>query len=655
MAQTTPPPIDPVPTPAPQRGDRATFSNRVDAFILWLVNAVTQFAAVATNVYNNAVDAFNSATAASTARTGAETARTGAETARTDAQTARTGAETARTGAETARDAAQNYAAALTATSTSSVLLGTGAKTFTTQAGKQFTVGARLYIVNPADATQFVSGPVTAYSGTTLTIEADVFGGSGTVSNWNISLSGARGVQGLTGGVTGGALTGGLWEKKGADLASAGTIDPWSGGGNFLPLIGVATITTIAPAPQAGAEVTLLATSAATITASANIIIKGVPSGQPYTLSPGDELDVRAETTTTFRVTVRRGDGTAIAATGGALHNLRVFEASGTYTASRTGWHKITCIGASGSSGIAAAYNGASPNATGAGAGGLCVGMRYLVAGQSYIVTVGSGGAAPAALTAIFTNGSVLAANGNSGGATSFSGAGIATMTANGGEGGKGLAGGAGNGMPLAGGVGGTASGGDFNVKGGDGGTITGSANRSPVATGGGAVGLRGAGHNGGNAVSTAVGTVVASGGAGVGGKGGDANSSGPASTAGGGAGGAASGATAGVNYKGVAGGPAATTTAPNDLDLATGGGNMTSANTDAAPGGGSAGGTNTAVYKGGTFAGGGGKATIDVAATAPAGGQYGGAPGGAALVVTSGSATATAATGSNGAVFIEF
>ncbi len=60
MSQTPPPSITPAP-PAPQRGVRSTFSNLVDAFVLWLVNAVTQFGAVATNVYNNAVDAYNNA------------------------------------------------------------------------------------------------------------------------------------------------------------------------------------------------------------------------------------------------------------------------------------------------------------------------------------------------------------------------------------------------------------------------------------------------------------------------------------------------------------------------------------------------------------------------------------------------------------------
>lgn len=64
MSQTTPPTITAAPADAPQRNDRSTFSTRVDAFVTWLIAAVAQFAAVATNVYNNAVDAYNSATAA---------------------------------------------------------------------------------------------------------------------------------------------------------------------------------------------------------------------------------------------------------------------------------------------------------------------------------------------------------------------------------------------------------------------------------------------------------------------------------------------------------------------------------------------------------------------------------------------------------------
>ena len=63
MAQTTPPVIT-TPPAQPERGNRATFSGLVDAFVSWLIAAVAQFGAVATNCYNNAVDAYNSAVAA---------------------------------------------------------------------------------------------------------------------------------------------------------------------------------------------------------------------------------------------------------------------------------------------------------------------------------------------------------------------------------------------------------------------------------------------------------------------------------------------------------------------------------------------------------------------------------------------------------------
>lgn len=64
MSQTSPPTITGSPT-APQRSDRATFSSRVDAFVTWMAAAVTEFGAVAANVYNNAVDAYSNAVAAS--------------------------------------------------------------------------------------------------------------------------------------------------------------------------------------------------------------------------------------------------------------------------------------------------------------------------------------------------------------------------------------------------------------------------------------------------------------------------------------------------------------------------------------------------------------------------------------------------------------
>ena len=77
MAQTTPPTITGAPA-VPQRGDRATFSGRVDAFITWLSTAVAEFGAVATNVYNNAVDAYNSAVASAASAGNAATSESNA-------------------------------------------------------------------------------------------------------------------------------------------------------------------------------------------------------------------------------------------------------------------------------------------------------------------------------------------------------------------------------------------------------------------------------------------------------------------------------------------------------------------------------------------------------------------------------------------------
>ena len=64
MAATAPPGVTAAPTPYPVRSDRTTFSARVDAFVTWLVAAIAQLVALASNVYNNALDAYASATEA---------------------------------------------------------------------------------------------------------------------------------------------------------------------------------------------------------------------------------------------------------------------------------------------------------------------------------------------------------------------------------------------------------------------------------------------------------------------------------------------------------------------------------------------------------------------------------------------------------------
>lgn len=637
MAQTTPPGIDPVPTPPIQRGDRATFSSRVDAFILWLVTAVTQFRAVALNVYNNAVDAFNNATAAAGSASAASGSATAASTSAGNAASSATAAATSATNSANSATASAASALALTGTSTSAVVLGTGSKAFTTQANKQFAVGVRLTAVNPSDPAQFVSGPVSAYSGTALTINADAFGGTGSVSNWNISVTGQRGSIGLTGGVNGGSLQGALWEKKGGDLASAATIDPWSAGGNFVPVTGTTAITGVTPAPQAGAQATLLATAAFPITCGTNFKIKGLPTGTSYTCSPGDEIDIRAETTTLMHVTVRKADGLAMSGLYGAFQSFREFTSTTVFQARKTGWHRVTLRAPGGRGGAAAMDIAPYGRATGGGGGGWSVGMRFLVKGQAYMFTMGAG--APGATLSAQRTGIAGAA----GGAVTFSGTGVATMTANGGNGGLySIAA-----EDLAGGVGGAASGGDLNVQGGNGGSIAGLGYSGSFATGAGAVGIQGTGFRGGDITVSSNQSLAAfaTGGAGVGGDGGSIILTIPigsnASTGGGGAGGAASNKSdsigqglGGPNYAGEVSGPPSTDYSANAFKNCTAGGS--GGGVGGGPGGGGTGETTGSLRQaGGVCAGSGGWAyPISVTSVTPnATNSSGGGTGGVVLL----------------------
>jgi hypothetical protein len=54
------------------------------------------------------------------------------------------------------------------------VTIGTGSHTFTTQAGLAYTVGARARVSSNGSPTNWMEGIVTAYSGTSLTINVDL-------------------------------------------------------------------------------------------------------------------------------------------------------------------------------------------------------------------------------------------------------------------------------------------------------------------------------------------------------------------------------------------------------------------------------------------------------------------------------------------------
>lgn len=94
---------------------------------------------------------------------------------------------------------AADGANAMRGTSTTSTAVGAGTKTFTTQAGKQFTGGNYVTVSRTGAPTTLMHGVVTSYSSTTLTVDVSTIAGSGTYTDWTIALSGAQGVQGPSG------------------------------------------------------------------------------------------------------------------------------------------------------------------------------------------------------------------------------------------------------------------------------------------------------------------------------------------------------------------------------------------------------------------------------------------------------------------------
>jgi hypothetical protein len=79
------------------------------------------------------------------------------------------------------------------ATSTTSQAIGTGSKSFTIEADRFYRVGDYLQIYY--DATNYMLGLVTSYSGTALTVDVEVAEGSGTYAVWTFHLSGRPGDQ----------------------------------------------------------------------------------------------------------------------------------------------------------------------------------------------------------------------------------------------------------------------------------------------------------------------------------------------------------------------------------------------------------------------------------------------------------------------------
>lgn len=101
----------------------------------------------------------------------------------------------------------------------------------------------------------------------------------------------------------GGNLTGGVNFAR-TTVASATTPDIFALTiGNTVDYTGTATCTGFVASPQAGAQRLLACASTPSFTASATLVIDGVPSGQAYTAVAGEKIAALALTTTVFHLT----------------------------------------------------------------------------------------------------------------------------------------------------------------------------------------------------------------------------------------------------------------------------------------------------------------------------------------------------------------
>ena len=85
-------------------------------------------------------------------------------------------------------EAASN--AAWTATSATSLLIAVASKVFTlAEIDRAFTIGSPIKASSTANPNNYMTGVVTAYSGTTLTVDVTAIGGSGTLAAWSITVT----------------------------------------------------------------------------------------------------------------------------------------------------------------------------------------------------------------------------------------------------------------------------------------------------------------------------------------------------------------------------------------------------------------------------------------------------------------------------------
>jgi hypothetical protein len=178
-------------------------------------------------------------------------------------------------------------------TSTTSLAIGTGTKSFTTQSGYAYQPGNYIRASSAADGTNFMEGTITSYVNTALVLNVTKTGGSGTKTDWTFSLAGTPGANGAgSGDMLAANNLSDVGNKKtsldnlsvhGADIASAATINLETSTGDLVDVTGTVAITAITL--NDGHERTVRFTGILTLTNGASLVL---PGGANITTAAGD-------------------------------------------------------------------------------------------------------------------------------------------------------------------------------------------------------------------------------------------------------------------------------------------------------------------------------------------------------------------------------
>ena len=139
--------------------------------------------------------------------------------------------------------------------STTSLTIGTGTKTLTIEASKQFALGQTVRLTYNTDVGQWMQGTVSAYNATTgsLSISVDTISGSGTYAVWTVALTGSVGPTGATGATGATGSTGATGATGPANTLSIGTVTEGAAAATITGTAPNQTLNLVVPKGNTGA------------------------------------------------------------------------------------------------------------------------------------------------------------------------------------------------------------------------------------------------------------------------------------------------------------------------------------------------------------------------------------------------------------------